>query len=371
MTDSSKEVAGARLVNAMLERVDVNSLLDQIEPNRLLDRVDVDRLLDRVSVDRLLDRVDVDRLLEGVDVDRLLDGVDVNRLLDDVDVDRLLDRVDVDRLLDRVVVDRLLDRVNVDALVQRVDVEAVTSKAAVGDLVARGTSGVAGSTLNVFRRQAVGFDTLIQRFLDRLLGRDPDSQPKGPSELVPKREEPEPTTTRPNRAVISGFYAGPASRLLAYVIDASVAFTGFGLIAGFIVGAINTVFRVNVEWDWQAGVFGLLVFSVWLFLFFWLGVAIAGRTLGMSVVGIKVVTNEGRPISPGRAAIRAAVLPLSIATFVGLLGIVLDRHHRALHDRAARTTVVYDWGDRPAELPAPLTKWLADRGVDDGARGAR
>jgi uncharacterized RDD family membrane protein YckC len=163
---------------------------------------------------------------------------------------------------------------------------------------------------------------------------------------------------------MSGFYAGPVSRLLAYLIDAFVSFSGFGLIAGGIVGAINTIFRVDLVWDWQAGVLGLAAFSVWLFLYFWVGVAIAGRTLGMSIVGIKVVSYEGRPISPGHAAIRALVLPISITTVVGLVGIIFDRRQRALHDLAAKTAVVYDWGDRPAELPAPLTQWLHDRGVD-------
>jgi uncharacterized RDD family membrane protein YckC len=337
MTDSSKEVPRARLINAMLERVDVNGLLDQVEVNELLDRIVVDRLLDRV---------------------------DVNRLLDRVDVDRLLDRVDVDRLLQRVDVDELVARVDVDALVQRVDVEAITSRAKVGELVARGTTEVAGSTVDLARRQAVGLDTLLMRFVDRLLHRDPGSRPKGPSELLPQNLE-DVSMTRPRRAVISGFYAGPVSRLLAYLIDASVSFTGFGLIAGAIVGAINTVFGVDLEWDWQTGVLGLLAFSLWLFLYFWVGVAIAGKTLGMGVVGIKVVSEEGRPISPGHAAMRVLVLPISIATVVGLLGIIFDRKQRTLHDLAAKTAVVYDWGDRPAELPAPLTKWLVDHGVDE------
>lgn len=343
MTDSSRDAPRARLMNAMLERVDVNGLLDQVELNELLDRVIIDRLLDRVDVDRLLDRVDVDRLLDRVDVDRLLAHVDV---------------------------DALVARVDVNALVQRVDIEAITARAKVGEMVARGTTEFAGSTLDVLRRQAVGLDTLIIRFVDRLLGRDPHAQPKGPPGLVPDVSEvsEDEALPRPRRAVISGFYAGPVSRLLAYLIDASISFTGFGLIAGGIVSAINTVFGVSLEWDWQAGVVGLLTFSLWLFLYFWLGVAIAGKTVGMSVVGIKVVHNEGRPISPGHAAIRVLVLPISIATVAGLLGIVFDRDQRTLHDVAAKTAVVYDWGDRPAELPAPLTAWLADHGVDEQPR---
>ncbi|MGB8331886.1 MAG: RDD family protein [Polyangiales bacterium] len=173
--------------------------------------------------------------------------------------------------------------------------------------------------------------------------------------------------TRPLRARVSGYYAGPVSRLLAYVIDMFVASTGFGLIAALVVGSINTVFRIELEWDWQAGVLGLLAFSVWLFLYLSIGISITGRTLGTSVLGIKVVSREGRPVSPGRAAVRVLVLPVSITTVVGVLGIILDRKQRALHDLVAKTAVVYDWGDRPAELPAPLSKWLAEHGVDDGS----
>jgi uncharacterized RDD family membrane protein YckC len=85
----------------------------------------------------------------------------------------------------------------------------------------------------------------------------------------------------------------------------------------------------------------------------------------MGVVGIKVVGKEGRPVSPGHAAVRALLLPFSVASVVGVLGVVLDAKQRALHDLAAKTAVVYDWGDRPAELPTPLSQWLTDHGVRD------
>ena len=124
----------------------------------------------------------------------------------------------------------------------------------------------------------------------------------------------------------------------------------------------------DLQWDWRAGVVGFVGFSIWSFLYLWVGVAISGRTPGMSVLGIKVVESEGPPVSPGHAAIRALVLPISIGTVVGALSVVFDARQRALHDWAAKTAVVYDWGDRPAELPAPLSKWLTDHGVSDVTR---
>ena len=78
MSESGEEKRRARLINAMLERVDVDGLVGQVDLDELLARIDINELLDRVDVDRLLDRVAVNRLLDGVDVDRLLDGIDVN-----------------------------------------------------------------------------------------------------------------------------------------------------------------------------------------------------------------------------------------------------------------------------------------------------
>ena len=324
-------------------------------------------VLERVDVDALVGQVDLDELLARIDVNQLLDRVDVNQLLDRVDVDRLLDRVDVDRLLDRVDVDRLLDRVDVNRLVDRVDVEAVTKRANVGGLVAESTSQVAGSTLDIARRQTVGLDTLIMGLVERLLGRDPASQPLGPPGLVSADTGGRPASA-PGRTRVSGYYAGPLSRLLAYLIDSFLVFSGAGLISTIVLGSINVVLGADLQWDWRAGVVGFVAFSIWYFLYFWVGVAISGRTPGMSVLGIKVVEREGPPVTPRHSAVRALVLPISITTVVGMLGVVFDRKQRALHDVAAKTAVVYDWGDRPAELPTPLSKWLTDHGVSDVTR---
>ena len=70
---------------------------------------------------------------------------------------------------------------------------------------------------------------------------------------------------------------------------------------------------------------------------------------------------NGDPITPGRAAIRTIVYPFSFILGLGLIPIVVGKQRRALHDFAARDHVLYDWGDRPVELPAPLTAWVRRR----------
>ncbi|HSI92788.1 MAG TPA: hypothetical protein VK925_04775 [Jiangellaceae bacterium] len=151
---------------------------------RVVETLDPDSVIEHIDVDALLDRVDIDRLLDRVDADRLLDRVGVDALLDRVDVERLLDRVDVDRLMDRVDVNRLMSRVDFDAVLANVDLEAAVRRAGVPDIVAESTGRVAGSALDLARRQLVGLDVVLDQVVNRLLTRDPAVQPLGPPGLV-------------------------------------------------------------------------------------------------------------------------------------------------------------------------------------------
>ena len=84
-----------------------------------------------------------------------------------------------------------------------------------------------------------------------------------------------------------------------------------------------------------------------------------GRTIGKALTGIRVVRADGTAPTARVVLIRTLALPLSLLVFgVGFLMIPVRRDHRALHDLIAGTAVVYDWGDRPAEMPGPLADFL-------------
>ena len=163
---------------------------------------------------------------------------------------------------------------------------------------------------------------------------------------------------------VSGHYAGAFTRLAAFLIDWVVLAALYGaLVAGiqwFSGAFLGFELRISDQnrWVWAAG------FGVWAYTYMAVGLAITGRTPGKSLLGLKVVTRTGQPLGVGRASARVLAEPLSFVAFgLGLVGIVIGRERRALHDVIAGTAVVYDWGDRPAELPAPLTRWLERRGV--------
>lgn len=163
---------------------------------------------------------------------------------------------------------------------------------------------------------------------------------------------------------VSGHYAGAFTRLAAFVIDWFILAALYGaLVAGaqwFATAFLGLELGVSDQnrWVWVAG------FAVWAYAYMAVGLTITGRTPGKSLLGLRVVTRTGQPLGAGRASVRVIAEPLSFVAFgLGLVGIVIGRERRALHDVIAGTAVVYDWGDRPAELPAPLTSWLERRGV--------
>jgi uncharacterized RDD family membrane protein YckC len=164
--------------------------------------------------------------------------------------------------------------------------------------------------------------------------------------------------SRPVRRSVSGHYAGAVSRAAAAVID------------WLIIGALYTVgvagFSFLLELFTSRSVsgerstpLGILAFATWGFLYVFVSLAISGRTFGKGLAGLRVVRADGG--APGVRAmfVRTLALPLSVLFFgIGLLMIVVQREHRGLHDLIAKSCVVYDWGDRSAEMPGPLSDFL-------------
>lgn len=108
-------------------------------------------------------------------------------------------------------------------------------------------------------------------------------------------------------------------------------------------------------------------------MYYCLSLAVAGRTPGMAVVGLRTLRVDGSAMTVTGAIVRTVTLPLSTVLAIGFVMIVLPRQNRALHDVIAGTVVVYDWGARSARLPAPLADFLARREAsgDDGTSEVR
>ena len=145
-----------------------------------------------------------------------------------------------------------------------------------------------------------------------------------------------------------GHYAGAVSRLAAFALDQSAATVAFSVGTAVAIWCIQLVTPASgdeISSSWPA----IVLYVLWLFVYYAYPWAMSGKTLGMAVLGIQVVTAEGAPIGARTAAIRTVSLPLSFLTLgIGFLPIVVGRERRALHDHLAGTAVVYAWDAQAA-----------------------
>ena len=119
---------------------------------------------------RVAERV-VDLVVEALDVNALMLRLDLNAVLARVDINDVMRRVDMKTLLDQVDVNDLISRVDLDALLARVDIDGLVEQTDLGAVIARSSGGVAAEALDSARSQAVGMDHFIDRWVQRALRR--------------------------------------------------------------------------------------------------------------------------------------------------------------------------------------------------------
>ena len=79
-----------------------------------------------------------------------------------------------------------------------------------------------------------------------------------------------------------------------------------------------------------------IAFVVWSFFYLFYCWGAGGKTPGAALLGIRVVRRDGSHLGFRRAFVRTVVFPFSFLFFgLGLIGVVIGREHRALHDVAA------------------------------------
>jgi len=328
----------------LLERIDLDTLLEQIDLNKLVSRLDLNTLISGLDINGLVQRVDIDGIVQGIDINGVVQRVDIDGIVQGIDIDGVVQRVDVGGIIGRVDVDAIIQDVDIDGLIGRVDLPALMKRAEIDVIVSNASRGVFTRLLDALRRQLVGVDTVLIGIVNRVFRR--------PRELS--------TITD---GTVTGRLAGGISRLAAWGIDAfTVAFSyGITIAVGLFLVNLFTGDEVTANSSQLWYVAGYGVFG---FFYYWIGLTLTGRSIGKGLLGLRVLGPGDQPITPLRAMVRTLVYPISLILWIGLIPIVTGKRRRALHDWAAGSTVVYDWGDRPSEIPAPLTDWLRRHHVD-------
>ncbi len=133
----------------------------------------------------VIETIDPDTLIGTLDLDQLLEHIDLNRLMSHIDLDALMARIDLNAVMERLDLNAVMERIDLNSVMERVDVDSLVGRTEIGSLVAKSTSGIASDLLDVVRRQGVGLDNFVGRWVDRILRRDPTERPPGPPLLVP------------------------------------------------------------------------------------------------------------------------------------------------------------------------------------------
>src|SRR6516162_9924944 len=131
----------------------------------------------------------VELVVNALDVNELAARIDLNALLGRVDVDAILKKVDVDALLDRVDLKPILDRVDVNDVVQQIDMDALIEKTDLGAVIASSSGGMAAEALDAVRSGAVGLDGFVDRWVRRVI-RPKQPWPAAPPALLAAQVEP-------------------------------------------------------------------------------------------------------------------------------------------------------------------------------------
>ena len=168
-----------------------------------------------------------------------------------------------------------------------------------------------------------------------------------------------PPTTVPASPIAGrlGNYAGAVTRLVAFAADAGASWGIFTVSVAAVTFAIHLVTgnQVDLAKGRITSLITLGALVIWEFIYFAYQWSLSGKTIGMALLGIRVVRTDGGAIAGRQAVIRTLTLPLSFLLFgLGFVGILLNKDRHALHDRLARTLVVYSWDARAARL-----RWLA------------
>ena len=301
-----------------------------------------------------------DPVVECIDVDGMVRRIDINSALDRVDVNRLMERIDFDKVLSSIDLNKHLERVDVNAIMEQVDINDLVGRSDLGAIIAQSTTGVFSQVLDKLRMQFVAMDLIVLR-----MKRFQFRQTHG-GRLPPKpgrQHEAEDTSVlrcpkaRIDQAVaVQGHYCGFLSKAGAIFLDTLFVTLSFASLMIFLqlcrilfVGGSGADARERISSDKHWAVF---LYCIYWVLYFFLSVAATGSTIGMSIVGLKVVdANTGDEVSVTKAALRTLLLPLSI-TVMPLLGVIgfYRKDGRMLHDLVAQTGIVFEWEAQMAKM---------------------
>lgn len=146
-------------------------------------------------------------------------------------------------------------------------------------------------------------------------------------------------------------FAGFWRRLIAFAVDNTIIIIVFFILslvitAAFIFGLMSgNNSNVLAGWSDPAHVTAITIVATALYLILSLAYftyfhGIKGQTPGKMLLGLKVLTTEGKPVGFGLAFLRSVGYVVSSILYLGFLWAAFDRRKQGWHDKIAQTVVI-------------------------------
>ena len=115
------------------------------------------------------------------------------------------------------------------------------------------------------------------------------------------------------RESLQGKYAGFASRFTAFAVDVGISLGVFGLALAAISFAALVLTGKDITWH-SGDIWVIIAYAVWAFIYFAHSWAASGRTAGMALFGVRVVSSRRhrRQRAPGGRAHAGAPVELPV-----------------------------------------------------------
>jgi uncharacterized RDD family membrane protein YckC len=143
-----------------------------------------------------------------------------------------------------------------------------------------------------------------------------------------------------------GGYAGVVSRGAAFSLDTTVALLVCTVGFQFTISVLAAVGVTPLSSTGSSKALGYVLALPVVFLIYCAGFwSLVGRTPGMMLLGLRVVTSDGGRPGARRSVVRALGYWVSAIALVGFAWIAVDERSQGFHDKLAGTYVVYDRSD--------------------------
>ena len=147
--------------------------------------------------------------------------------------------------------------------------------------------------------------------------------------------------------------AGIGSRFLAALIDTTLIAILLIVVNLLLAVLLDAGWMIELLQSWAVAVLSLLNFAIFGGFYIFFELAWNGQTPGKRKIGLRVVCQNGTPVSLTESLIRNLVRLVDFLPFaygIGVVTMFIDGKSRRLGDLAGSTLVVYDQGEVMLEL---------------------